>query len=156
MRSYLITILLLFTLFSGFSQKRILMLQKKNKHKNVYYKPGDDLSFYRKNDKSRITDEILAIDDSVLLFKGYAVPVNDITALHIDEKTRWWLRYKAAQILLIAGTGYLVIDSFNNHEVSKETLVISGSAIALGLLLKILIPNKIKIKRYTKLRIVRL
>jgi hypothetical protein len=156
MRKYLIAMLLVFSMLHGFGQKRMLMLQKKNKHKNVYYKTGDELSFYRKSDKSRITDKIMAIEDSALVFKGYTVPVSEITALHIDEKTRWWLRYKAAQILLIAGTGYLVIDSFNNHEVSKETLVISGSAIALGLLFKILIPNKIKIKRQTKLRIVKL
>jgi hypothetical protein len=156
MTKYFICILLLFVVKDSISQKRMLMLQKKNKNKNVYYKVGDDLTFYRENDSSKITGEILAIEDSAIVFKGYTVPLHEITALHIDQKTRWWLRYKAAQLLLIGGVGYLAIDALNNQEFSNETLVISGSAIGLGLLCKAFNRNRIKIRGNTKLRILKL
>jgi hypothetical protein len=156
MAKYFIATLLFFLVWEVSGQKRMLMLQKRNRNKNVYYKVGDKLTFYREDDKSNITGEILALEDSAIVFKGYKVRLREITGLHIDQKTRWWLRYKAAQLLLIGGIGYLAIDALNNQEISKETLVISGSAIGLGLLCKVFIPNKIKIKGNTKLRILKL
>lgn len=160
MRSFikggLILILLLLTFHDSDGQNNILMLQKKNKNKNVYYKVGDDLIFYRNGESSRIKGNILAIDDSILVFRGYKVHIKEITALHIDEKTRWWLRFKAAQLPLICGSGYLVLDVANSGEVSEKTLVISGTMIGLGIVFKLLIPNKIKIKGMTKLKILKL
>jgi hypothetical protein len=152
----LLLLLLSLACTDAFSQKRQLMLQKRNRNKNAYYKAGDELSFYREYDRTRITGEILGFEDSVIVFRGYKVHVREISALHIDEKTRWWLRYKPAQLLLIAGAGYLAIDLINSGELSKETLIISGSAVGAGLLFKLFITNKIKIKRKTKLRIIKL
>ena len=102
---------------------------------------------------SKIKDKILAFEDSAIVFRGYSVTIGEITALHMDDKTRWWLRFKPAQLLLIGGTGYLLIDTFNSGEFSEDTLIVSGSLIGLGLVFRLLIPNKIKIKRKTKLMI---
>ncbi|MFM9837894.1 MAG: hypothetical protein ACKVOQ_06495 [Cyclobacteriaceae bacterium] len=139
-----------------FSQRHLLMLEKKNKNKTVYYKAGDVISFKIIGNKSKTKGEIVELKDSVIVFKGYEVHINKIACLYIDEKTKWWLRYKIAQLSLIAGIGYLALDVINTGELKKETLIVSGTVIGVGLLAKLLISNKIKIRGKTKLRILKL
>lgn len=137
-------------------QNRLLMLQKRNKNKNVYYKPGEEISFRLNESKRKISGEILDLKDSVIVFHGFEVRVGEISSLYIDEKTKWWLRYKIEQIGLIAGTGYLALELINSGEIDRETVVISGTLIGAGIVGKLLIGNRIKIKGRTKLRILRL
>lgn len=164
---YFLTALILFVTHHVFSQqspdksiasqhRTILMLEKRNKNKTVYYSVGDIISFKTKGRKSKITGEILDFKDSLLVFKGYEINVTDIKCLYIDEKTKWWLRFKIAQLSLIIGTGYLLIDAINTGELNKNTLAISGTIIGVGLIAKLLISNKIKIRGRTKLRILKL
>ncbi len=135
-------------------EKTLLMLQKKNKNKNAYYKAGDEITFQLKGLKSKIRDEIIEIKDSVLVFKGYTIPVKEIKCLYVDEKTKWWLRYKIAQLTLIAGTGYLLLDVINTGQLSRETLNVTAMIISVGVIARLLISNKIKGR--TKLRVLRL
>lgn len=130
------------------------MLQMKNKNKNAYYKAGDKISFRTNEHKRRITGKILELKDSVIVFKGFEVRVSEISSLYIDEKTKWWLRYKVEQLCLLAGGSYLLLDTINNGEFSEDTLIISGTLIGVGVLAKVLIGNRIKIQGRTKLRIV--
>ena len=139
--------------FQAMAQRSVLVLEMPNPNKNAYYAVGDVLSFYLPGKRSKRTETILALEDSIIVFRGYTVPIRQITALHIDDKTRWWLRYKPAQLALIAGTGYLLLNTVNNREIDEGVLVVGGSLIGLGLLFKLLIPNKIKLRRRTKLRI---
>lgn len=150
-------ILLWFTVSNvGFGQRKFLMLQKRNKNKNAYYKVGDEISFRVIGSKERISGEILDLKDSAIIFRGFEMPVNQISNLYIDEKTKWWLRYKVEQLGLLAGGGYLIVDLINTGELNKETLIISGSLICVGIIGKLLIGNRIKIKGRTKLRIIEL
>src|SRR5437879_3697617 len=80
-----------------FGQRTLLMLEKKNQNKNVDYKPGDIISFQINNKKSKIKGEIADLRDSLIVFKGFEIEVKEITCLYIDEKTKWWLRFKIAQ-----------------------------------------------------------
>ena len=89
------------------------MLQKKNKNKNVFYEKGDIISFQVKGRRLKITGQIIDFKDSVIVFQGYEVKVSEIKCLYIDEKTKWWLRYKIAQLSFITGTGYLALDIIN-------------------------------------------
>ena len=153
MRKNLALLALLLVSSSAFGQYPLLMLEKTNKNKDAYYEVGDELTFYRQGKKTKIKDKIIGFEDSIIVFRGYSVPIGEITALHIDDKTRWWLRFKPAQLLLIGGIGYLLIDTFNSGEFSEDTLIVSGLLIGLGLLFRLLIPNKIKIRGKTKLMI---
>lgn len=108
-----------------FGQQTLLMLQKKNKNKNAYYKSGDEISFIINESKRRISGEILELKDSAIVFHGFEVRVDEISSLYIDEKTKWWLRYKIEQLGLIAGVGYLAIDLINSGEISRETVTIT-------------------------------
>jgi len=129
------------------------MLQKRNKNKNAYYIPGDVITFTVNGDKRRISGEIADFKDDVIIFKGFEIQVDEISSLYIDEKTRWWLRYKIEQLSLIIGGGYLLLDIVNTGELNKDTLIVSGTLIGVGLLAILFIGNKIKIKGRTKLRI---
>jgi hypothetical protein len=156
MRKMLLAFLLFLAIWNtSIGQRTLLMLQKKNRNKNAYYKQGDEISFRKNGSKRKVTGKILDLRDSVIVFHGFEVRVNEISSLYIDEKTKWWLRYKIEQIGLIAGIGYLTLDLINNGEISRETLAISGTSICVGLIGKILIGNRIKIKGRTKLRILR-
>ena len=152
----LITVVVCTFLTESYGQRSILMLQTKNKNKTVYYKPGEVISFRVGESKRKISGEIIALKDSVIVFRGFEIRVDKISSLYIDEKTRWWLRFKIEQLGLLAGGGYLILDVINTGELNNETLVISGSLIAVGLIGKLLIGNRIKIKGRTRLRIVRL
>lgn len=151
------TIALLFTLslftLRATAQRNVLVLEMPNPNKNAHYEVGEELTFYLSGKRSKRTETILALEDSLIVFRGYTVPVSQITALHIDDKTRWWLRYKPAQIALIAGTGYILLDTVNNREINEDVLVVGGSLVGVGLLLRLLIPNKIKIRKRARLRI---
>lgn len=137
-------------------QRTLLMLEKKNKNKNAYYEVGDKISFRLDGSNRKISGEIIGFRDSVILFKEFEVSVNEISSLYIDEKTKWWLRYKIEQLSLIIGCGYLLIDVINNRELTEDTLIISGTLISVGLLAKVFIGNKIKIRGRTKLKILKL
>ena len=153
MRKIPILVALLLVAGSALGQHARLLLQKQNQNKSAYYEVGDELIFYREGKKSKTKDRIVAFEDSTIVFRGYRVPVSQITALHIDDQTRWWLRFKPAQLLLIGGAGYLLIDAVNDRAFNPDTLVIGGSLIGLGLIFKLFIPNKIKIRGKTKLMI---
>ena len=132
------------------------MLQKKNRNKNVYYKPGDEISLRLTGSNRKISGVILDLKDSAVVFQGFEVRIEEISSLYIDEKTKWWLRYKVEQLGLIIGFGYPAIDVINTGQVTKEILVISGALISVGLIAKFLIGNQIKIRGRTKLHILKL
>lgn len=98
----------------------------------------------------------MALEDSLIVFHGFEVHVNQISSIYIDDKTKWWLRYKIEQLLLLGGTAYLFVDVINNQKLSKETAIIAGTAIGGGLLAKLIIGNRIKLRGRTKLRILKL
>ena len=98
----------------------------------------------------------MALGDSLIVFHGFEVHVSQISSIYIDDKTKWWLRYKIEQLLLRGGTAYLFVDVINNQKLSKETAIIAGTAIGGGLLAKLIIGNRIKLRGRTKLRILKL
>ena len=110
MKELLIFSLLCLAALPTLGQRKLLMLEKADSRKNAYYEVGDELTFYAEGRKSRISDRIRGFTDSTIVFRHYEVLISRITALHIDDQTRWWLRFKPAQLLLIAGAGYLLID----------------------------------------------
>ena len=67
----------------------------------------------------------------------------------------WYiLRFMYKRIFVYAGVGYLLLDVLNTGELSEETLMISSSLISAGLLARLLISERIKIKGRRKLIII--
>jgi len=127
------------------------VLRKRNKHKNAYYEAGDKISFRIEGDKSKIAGRILDLKDSVIVFENFEVVVDKITWLYVDNKTGWWLRYKLAEFSFKGGGCALFLYLINSHIRYGGTLIIGGSLIGIGILAKLLIGNKIKIKGRTRL-----
>jgi hypothetical protein len=150
------TLLFLLVITSTNCCSQSLLMFKKNNHRIAYYKAGDVISFRVRGDKSKITDQIRGFEDSVIVFSNYKVSPQEISDVYVDDKTRLWyiLRYKYERIFLIGGIGYLLIDVVNTGELNKETVIVSGSLIVAGLLAKLLISKRIKIKGRRRLWII--
>jgi hypothetical protein len=146
--------IILFSFYSWCYGQKLLF--HKNRHREALYKVGDVISFRVKNSDSKISGQIRSFADSLIVFQNFKVNPNKITHLYVDSKTKNWyiLRYKYEKIFLISGIGYLLLDVLNTGELSKETLVISGSLVAAGLLAKWLISDRIRIKGRRKLVII--
>jgi hypothetical protein len=132
------------------------LLFHKNRFRQALYKEGDVISFKVKDDRSKITAQIKGFKDSVIVFESFEVNPSRITHLYVDSKTKTWyiLRYKYEKIFLIAGLAYPLLELINQGQLDKETLMISGTLIAAGLLARWLIDDKIKIKGRRRMLII--
>ncbi|GHB81339.1 hypothetical protein [Persicitalea jodogahamensis] len=135
----------------AYSQKSLLFV--KNDSRYATYRSGDDVSFNINGSKQPITQRIQGFEDSLIVFPTWKLPVNDISALLVDDKTKRWypLRYKYEQILPIAGAEYLVADLVNTGKFRTNTLLISGLLAGGGLLARKLIGDRITVKNKRRL-----
>jgi len=120
--------------------QNILLLEHNRKFKNHKFYRGDDIHLRVRTDTTdvHIRGEINAIYDSLLVVNyTNIVMLKDIEVVYRD---RMWARI-VSYSAIVAGGGYLVLDSFNraiNNEapvVDDQTLVTSGIIIGAGLLL---------------------
>ena len=152
-----VVLLLLLAYTSGYGQGSSFLMFEKSRNRRAFYYPGDEISLQLRGDRNKFTGRIQELQDSVILFEHYRVRVSDVTHIYQDDKQNWYtLRHKISPMLLIAGSGYLVLDVVNSQEFDKGTLVLSGSLIGAGLLAKWLIPTKTRIRGKRRLKIVRL
>ncbi len=141
----------------GYGQASSFLMFEKSRNRRAFYYPGDAISLQLRGDRSKFSGRIQELQDSVILFEHYRVRVSDITHIYQDDKQNWYpLRHKISPMLLIAGSGYLVLDVVNSREFNRGTLVLSGAMIGAGLLARWLIPTKTRIRGKRKLKIVRL
>ena len=133
------------------------LLLHKSKIREEIYQIGDVISFRLKNNKSKITRLIIGFEDSLIIFQDYRINPKEISDVYVDDKTKTWFifRYKYKNVLPLIGVSYLLIDVANRREVSSGTLVFSGSFIAAGVMAKLFIPDRIKIKGRRKLVILK-
>ncbi len=156
-RTLTVVLLLLLVHTSGYGQASSFLMFEKSRNRRAFYYPGDKISLQLRGDRSKFTGRIQELQDSVILFEHYRVRVSDVTHIYQDDKQNWYtLRHKLSPLLLIGGTGYLVLDVVNSRELDRGTLVLSGSLIGVGLLAKWLIPTKTRIRGKRRLKIVRL
>ena len=129
---------------------------QKNRRRVALYKIGQTISFRVRGERTRITQQIIGFNDSLIVFRNYQVNPREITHLYVDDKTRKWflLRYKYEKLFLIAGIGYMTLDLLNTGEIEKETAVISTGLIAAGLLARVIISKKMRINRDRKLVVI--
>ena len=149
----LCTIILLMIISTCFSQK---LLFHKTTYKEAIYKTGDFITFKLKNNKAKITEEILGFEDSLIVFQDLKVNPKDITRLYIDNKTQNWQirRNQYSSTLIAAGIGYFLISAINSRKFTEKNLNVSASFIATGLLIRFLMKDYYKIKGQRKLLII--
>lgn len=130
----------------AFGQKSLLFI--KNDSRYATYHIGEEVSFSVVGSKQRITQKIEGFEDSLIVFHTFKLPVQDLSALFVDEKTKRWfpLRFKYDKILPIAGAEYLIADAVVSRKLRPNTLLISGLLFGSGLLARKLIGNRITVK----------
>lgn len=150
---FLFTIAFSILAFECVSQK---LLFHKNNYKEVFYQAGENITFRVKGDRSKISAQIKGFEGNLIVFPNFKINPEEISDIYVDDKTRTWfiLRYKYKSILPIIGFGYMLLDFINTGSLSKETVILGSSFIAAGLLAKILISEKIKIKGRRKLVVI--
>lgn len=154
-----LAIVLLFSLAytSGYGQASSFLMFEKSRNRRAFYYPGDEISLQLRGDRSKFTGRIQELQDSVILFEHYRVNVSDITHIYQDDKQNWYvLRHKLSPLLLVGGTGYLVLDVVNSREFDQGTLALSSALIGAGLLAKWLIPTKTRLRGRKRVKTVRL
>ncbi|MPR36669.1 hypothetical protein [Salmonirosea aquatica] len=132
-------------------QKSLLFI--KNESRYAAYRIGDEISFTIDGSRQKMTNEIMRIEDSLLVFNTWKLPIHEISSVYVDEKTKRWypMRYKYDELLPLAGGAYLVADVANSGRFNKNTLLISGLLACGGVAAKLLIGDTIKLKHKRKL-----
>ena len=151
----LVLLLIALPLAHCLAQQPYLLFHKSNKREAQYF-AGEVIAFRIRDNDFKVTDQIKGFSNGLVLFDGYEVNPNDFEVLYADDKTRIWFafRYKFARLTLIAGAGYLALDVLNTGEFDRNTMIISGSLIGAGLIGRLFIREKFKIKGSKKMVVI--
>ncbi|RZJ93304.1 MAG: hypothetical protein EOO60_04905 [Hymenobacter sp.] len=133
-----------------------LLYFKKNGHREAVYAVGDKLTFELKATKTKVSDQIIGFQDSLILFQHYSLNPKEIAALYVDDKTKIWFifRYKYEKAFFLAGGLFLPIDVINTGQVEPKALAVSGLLLGAGLLARWLVSEKLRITGKRKLLII--
>ncbi|MEM7107581.1 MAG: hypothetical protein AAF519_05090 [Bacteroidota bacterium] len=136
---------------SSLSGQYYLQLKKRNKVIHTYA-AGDNISFKLKGDDYLNDQMIIGLADSIIKFRLFEVAFSDIEFVTIRDRKQYGIDLTST-IAITAGELFLVGDQFNQLFIenegfgpSSETLIIGGSIIGFGLLLRLLKKRKFKIK----------
>jgi hypothetical protein len=156
MTKYLLTLGLFFFVCLTCTAQRQYLLFHKNNMREAQYFAGEVISFRIKDNDFKVTDQIKGFRDGRVLFDGYEVDPADFEVLYADHKTRVWFafRYKFVKLTMIAGAGYLALDVINTGRFDKNTMIISGSLIGAGLIGRLFIKERFKIKGEKKMVVI--
>lgn len=127
----------IFICLSSYGQK-VLVIENENNFRNIKYFEGDKIMLKLKATNENISDYIFDMTDTSLILENRGeIRVSAIKAV---VRENWFLRILSS-FSLVAGVGYLGIDSFNrliNSEwpmVDSQTLMISTGIVVFGAVL---------------------
>jgi len=129
--------------------QRIRLMFMKNKNKIVYYESEDELSFTIKGSRTKIKDRIRSfVGDSLIVFYHNTIDVRSIDGIYLDKKNKVWyfLKYKYDKLLFVSGAGLLLLELINTGHVDEKAILIGSSLMTAGILAKLLISKRLKIK----------
>jgi hypothetical protein len=154
MRKLVILVLLLIASY-GLSAQKTLVLEKIGTRTRFGYHLGDDLKIKVKDYKQNLHNYIWNLTDtSLTIGSKTTVQLSDISSVY----RHYYFPKLMTRILLYAGAGYLVLDSFNNlinkeRVFNPQTLIISGSLICVGFAIMPVIQRKCNIGIKWKLKV---
>ena len=156
----LLFLIIISPLFQANAQK-YLVFDKPGITKRVRFYAGEMIYFKSDKTKSLVQDEIVEINDPFII-------LNEMGSVHVDSITHFaignqngFAKFRSALsgILITAGIGYFIIDSFNNginnNDVFDEkTVYASVPMLAFGILIKPWSRRKYKIGNNKRLFII--
>jgi len=151
----LILLLVLFAAFSGAFAQKTLVLEKIGTSTRYAFYLGDDVKIRTKKQNVIVKSFLWNLtDSSVTIGPRTIIPLSDISAVYKN----YHFPKLMTRFLFIAGTGYFILDSFNNL-INKEqvfvpqTMIISASLIGVSMAIIPLGQKKCRIGIRWKLKI---
>jgi hypothetical protein len=139
MIKYVFTGLLIFTLSVALGQQ-YLVVQKYGKVKNFKYQTGDEIMLEIKNGAFNLTGEITQLSDSSLTINSYVeIKYENITKV---LRPRRYFTKLSKLFFIRGGIAYVTIVGINgiiNNDsplIDEQTLTISATMVAIGLIMK--------------------
>ncbi len=157
--------ILMFVLILGItftaSGQTFLVLEKMGTKKRYEYQQGEQIEVKLDNDDFFTRLTIVALGDSTIITETEAYTFSSIKAVKLrGEKT--WLKI-AGPSLMVAGVLLFVIDATNQsvvqgggYSVSTGVTIASASLVGVGAIFTFAGRNKIKMKKWWRLRTVQL
>jgi len=144
-------------LFASESLAQQVLMFRKNFRSHVFYQQGEVLSFQLHGDDYQITDRIIDITDSTIVFRNYSLKPSSISHLYLDKKNGdlFRLRSYLYRFFIYAGALFTFADVVNTGELSGETAIIGGSLVGAGVLIRTLPGKKIRLNHKRRLFIIR-
>lgn len=131
--------LLIFTLSAAFGQQ-YLVVQKNGKVKNFKYQTGDEIMLQTKNGAFNLKGEITQLSDSSLTINSYIeIKYSNIAKL---LRPRRYFTKLSKLFFIRGGIAYVTIVGINgiiNNDspmIDEQTLAISATMVAIGLIMK--------------------
>ncbi|MFL5754121.1 MAG: hypothetical protein ACJ76F_11985 [Bacteroidia bacterium] len=115
--------------------------------KRIKFSANDHFCFRLKNSRKKYCGTIEGLGDSLIVFKGRTVGIDEIAMVYRDRSN--FVTRGLSTFFIGLGIGFVSLDSFNNFInnerpiVKQQALIESASFLAAGLLLK-----KLGLKRY--------
>lgn len=135
--------------------QQYLVLEKRGTPRNFKYSTGDLISLYAGG--LFISGQITGMNDSVVtLDHDLTVKLKNITVI---ERRRKFLKALSELFFIRGGIAYFLIEGTNrtiNHEypvITDNTIKVSGTAIAFGILIRPLIKRKFRLDKKWQLKV---
>lgn len=155
-------LLLLITSYSGimFSQKSLQILRTRfGKLHKIEVFTDDVIDYKLKGEKHYKRDLIVNMNDSLILFKSDSViKLSQIKAIKLRNSSH--LLQTFSSVFTVAGIGYVTLNGINNLilesalRIDRRALIVSGSFLVAGIILKQLSIKRIHINDHVVLKVV--
>ncbi len=108
-------------------KQRLLAFEKGGRVKRLYYKVGDRINFYLKNDKTLYRPFIQGILPTSFVSYQTQVPLEEVATIVIYRDS--WFINQGSFYLPMAGVGYFLMDMINPIFSKNEAFVFSKPAL---------------------------
>lgn len=125
--------------------QRYLTLSKVNKpRKQIIFYEGESMRFRLKGERFFNSGWIQGFGEDEIRFHYYRIKLDEIAEIDVDNKNFTIFNVKSwSNVLLVSGPLFLAIDQFNQGVIrdepagiNSETVVVSGTMVASGLMLR--------------------
>ncbi len=160
---YMVNKIIFFILFASFSLsasgQSFLVLEKMGTKKRYKFQPGEQIELMLDNDDYFTRVTILSLSDSAIISEPEIVNFSSVKAVKLRGENTW-LKISGPSLML-AGVLLFVLDATNQtvvsgggYEVSSGVALASVSLVSVGAVFTFAGRNKVKVKKWWRLRTV--
>lgn len=159
-RSYILLFVFIFLNAFVFSQKSLQILRTRfGKLQKIELFTDDVMEYKLKGERRYRRDLIVNMNDSLIMFKSDSIiKLSRISKIKLRDSNH--LLHTFSSVFTMAGFGYVTLNGINNLilngqlKVDRKALIISGSFLVAGFILKQLSIKRIKIRDNVVLKVI--